>query len=244
MSAKIMRPTWSNRADEIPLSTGGALALTAAVLPMDPLARIAVATSHPSDLLRRWAEAWSLEEATRLAIHNLCQPPVTLTTQYAKSPVGDEFKPHTIPGSSVWDGPRDSLMTILSERSDLWIQDAASSLAITQFARAVVLKPGMVIVDLCAGQGTKTRQLVAAFPGVKIIASDQDPNRARALVETVNKIRTSECDVPHDISILSLRDTHIELKGRAHVVLTDVPCSNSGVPVSYTHLTLPTNREV
>ena len=39
-------------------------------------------------------------------------------------------------------------------------------------------------MDLCAGQGTKTRQLAATFPEAEIIATDIDGERYKVLTET------------------------------------------------------------
>ena len=76
-------------------------------------------------------------------------------------------------------GPGPWLGEMLSARDDVWVQDAASVLAIRSIAD---LRP-RVVADVCAGQGTKTRQLAATFPDAEIWASDPDPARSAVLAE-------------------------------------------------------------
>jgi 16S rRNA (cytosine967-C5)-methyltransferase len=222
---RAFRPTWTNRADEIPLADGRALVLRAAVLPEDPVMRLAVATSHPSALVRHWTAMLGADVAERLALHDVAAPPVTLCTNYAASPLPDSCTPHSLPGSCVFDGSRDALAALLRARTDLWVQDAASSLAVERLRRFRGgddwVADGLV-VDVCAGQGTKTRQLAAAFPHATIVAADPAPERAKALAEVVRGIGPRA-------RVLSLPDLHRSLKGTARLVLLDVPCTNSGV---------------
>lgn len=219
------RPTWTNRADEIPLADGRALVLRAAVLPEDPILRLAIATSHPSALLRHWSTMLGPEVAERLALHDVAAAPVTLFTAHAAGPLPDSCTPHSLEGSSVFTGSRDELAALLKQRSDVWVQDAASSLAVERLRRLRGdddwVGEGLV-VDVCAGQGTKTRQLAASFPRSTIVAADPAPDRAKALAEVVRGIGPRA-------SVLPLPDLHRSLKGRSRLVLLDVPCTNSGV---------------
>lgn len=222
---RTFRPAWANRADEIPLADGRALVLRAAVLPEDPVLRLAIATSHPSALIRHWTTMLGAETAERLALHDVAAPPVTLCTAHAASPLPESCTPHSLPGSSVFSGSRDALASLLRERGDLWVQDAASSLAVERLRR---LRGGDdwvadgLVVDVCAGQGTKTRQLAASFPRATIIAADPAPDRAKALAEVVRGIGPRA-------RVLPLPELHRSLRGEAALVLLDVPCTNSGV---------------
>jgi 16S rRNA (cytosine967-C5)-methyltransferase len=76
-------------------------------------------------------------------------------------------------------------------------------------------------VDLCAGQGTKTRQLAAVFPTAGIIATDVDGARYRTLADFW---RGNE-----RVRVLPIDDAIRDASGRADLVLLDVPCSNTGV---------------
>ena len=129
---------------------------------------------------------------------------------------GYGLTPHKLPGHHVWSGPHDQLAAMLRSRRDVWVQDPASSLGVASVAD---LKPGLVL-DLCAGMGTKTRQLAATFPNAKIITTDVDLPRFKTL-QQVFKGNEQVTAVPY----ASL----IDYAGKADLILLDVPCSNTGV---------------
>jgi 16S rRNA (cytosine967-C5)-methyltransferase len=81
------------------------------------------------------------------------------------------------------------------------------------------LNPSLVI-DACAGQGTKTRQLAAAFPNAKIIATDIHDARRETLKKTFAGSEQVE---------VVLHKRLIDYSGKADLVFLDVPCSNTGV---------------
>ncbi|MBL0926063.1 MAG: hypothetical protein IBJ11_00210 [Phycisphaerales bacterium] len=210
------RPRWDDARNELPMTDGSALMVSREVLPRDPLTRLAVATSHPLDLLQAWARDLPLREVRRLAVHGLAAPPTVLNTAYAKSPLPEACIPHAAPGHHLWTGEFEALASLLAERKDIWAQDPASSLAVSS---VVDLRPSC-IVDVCAGMGTKTRQLAAAFPGAEIYATDIDIPRLRTLREVF---------AGHErIRVIDYRQ-RTELAGKADLVLLDVPCSNTGV---------------
>jgi len=203
--------------DEIPLASGGSITLSEEALPQDPLERLAAATSHPLGLLRLWARAMPLREVRRLALHGIVRPPVILNTAHAQTPPPAECtRVHDAPGHHVFTGDREALVALLAERRDIWVQDPASSLAVESISD---LRPH-VIVDACAGRGTKTRQLEASFREAQIIATDVDGERRSSLHES---FRTSE-----RVRVVEPKAL-LDFAGRADLVLLDVPCSNTGV---------------
>ncbi|MFU8828572.1 MAG: transcription antitermination factor NusB, partial [Phycisphaerales bacterium] len=213
---RLFRASWSNQRDELPLPDGTALVLNGPLLPADPHDCLAITTSTPAHLLRAWVKASSLREARPLASHGLASPPTILNTSGAKSPLPETCIPHDAPGHHVFTGTRPELTALLASRSDIWVQDPASSLAVQS---VLDLKPE-VIIDACAGLGTKTRQLAAAFPDARIIATDIDRPRYESLRRSMQGIANVQV-IPYS-----------ELKshaGTADLILLDVPCSNTGV---------------
>lgn len=211
------RDAWTDRTDELPLADGRALALAVSRLPDDPVSRLAVATSHPIGLLRAWMKQHSIREVRALASHGLALPPVILNTQHAREPIPlDLAKPHAAPGHHLFFGSREDLTALLARRDDVWVQDPASSLAVQS---VLDLNPSLII-DACAGQGTKTRQLAAAFPNAKIIATDVHDQRR----ETLKKTFAGSAQVE-----VVLHKRLIDYAGKADLVFLDVPCSNTGV---------------
>jgi 16S rRNA (cytosine967-C5)-methyltransferase len=214
-SGKAFRPACADARDELPMPDGTALVLAEPVLPADPLSRLAVVTSTPIELLRSWAKHRSLREARRLALHGLVQPPTILNTAHARAPLPDSCVPHALPGHHVWTDTHTALSELLRDRRDLWVQDPASSLAVST---STDVNPSL-IVDPCAGMGTKTRQLAATFPNARLIAADVDMVRVKALRQSVDAERVTV--VPYQ--------SLIDYAGQADLVLLDVPCSNTGV---------------
>src|SRR5262249_29649792 len=148
--------------------------------PEDANSRLEIVTSTPRELLRGWSKSMSALDVRKLAIHGLRTGPVIINGAHAKAPLPESAVAHTAPGHFVWTGAHDELVALLRSRSDIWVQDPASSLAVESAAH---LTPSLII-DACAGLGTKTRQLAATFPNAKIIATDIDLPRLSTLRRT------------------------------------------------------------
>lgn len=202
----------------LPVSPNRSRGLRGVSFPDDKLARLAVATSMPETVLRRWRRQMSYEEARSACIHALAKPPTILNTLHTTALLpADSTEPHTDPGHAVWRGTHESLGTLLETRRDVWVQDPGSSGAV----RSVAGGSPAVIGDLCAGQGTKTRQLAATFPEASIVATDVDRTRYTVLARTF---------AGHDrVRVLPPDEARSALIGAADLVLLDVPCSNTGV---------------
>jgi 16S rRNA (cytosine967-C5)-methyltransferase len=104
------------------------------------------------------------------------------------------------------------------------VQDAGSQ----WIAAACGARPGMTVVDLCAGAGGKTLALAAAMAGRgRLVAADTirsrlarlEPRAARA---GATFIETLLLDQSHEARGLAA------LQGQADVVLVDAPCSGTG----------------
>lgn len=221
------RAVWTDQPDELPMHDGSAFVLAEAVLPMEPLHRLAVVTSHPVELLQSWSLRLGPDEVRRLALHGLTSPPVILNVMHSQGgregagpPLEAQFTiPHTRKGHAVFTHPRGLVRSALEGRRDIWVQDPAASAAVLSIADLPLA--GGLIMDLCAGQGTKTRQLAAVFPNTRIVASDVDEAR-RLVLESVFQ-GSQQVAV---VSPKQLRRDYIE---KADLILLDVPCSNTGV---------------
>jgi 16S rRNA (cytosine967-C5)-methyltransferase len=104
------------------------------------------------------------------------------------------------------------------------IQDEGSQL----IALATHARPGMTVVDLCAGAGGKTLALAAMMAGEgRLIACDVDRARLARLAPRAERagarnIETRMLDGGRETTALA------DLAGQADVVLIDAPCSGSG----------------
>jgi 16S rRNA (cytosine967-C5)-methyltransferase len=203
--------------DRIPLSDGRVVVLKEPVLPAAEVDLLAASTSTPVWLLRRWASRWPADRVREMALHGLVRAPIVLHTGLATSPLPSGLIPHSAPGHHVFTGTHSELVSLLASRRDLWVQDAASSRAV---ASASSLRPSLII-DLCAGQGTKTRQLAATFPDARIVATDVDPGRLRTL--------QASFEGSEQVRIVPSTGLMPGMARSADLILLDVPCSNTGV---------------
>lgn len=209
---------WDDRRDALPMEDGGVVMLNEAALPEEPAARLGVATSHPRELLEAWSSRQDAATVRRLAMHSLMTAPTTLNVAHAEAPLDEAVsRPHAMAHARVFTGTREQLLALMAARRDVWVQDAASALA----AMSLRGMEPRVVVDLCAGQGTKTRQLAAIFPDARIIAADTDDRRLETLQETFAG--------QERVEVMEFGAAAGACRGEADLVLLDVPCSNTGV---------------
>ena len=216
-TAPARREAWSGLRDELPLADGGARVLTEPILPEDTARRLAVATGLAPALIDHLARDHTEAEVRGFALHGVARPAVILNTAHVSAPLPMAvLEPHACPGHHVYTGPAGGLESLLASRADIWAQDPASSAAV----HLVAGQTPRLIVDLCAGRGTKTRQLRALFPDADLVATDIKAER-RSVLDDV--FRTDP-----GVSILAPDDL-LALSGGADLVLVDAPCSNTGV---------------
>ena len=104
------------------------------------------------------------------------------------------------------------------------IQDLGSQLIID----ACVAKPGMAVLDLCAGAGGKTLGLANYMAGKgRLIASDTSRARLDQLTPRANRAGTLEIETML-LNPGKERDMLVDLAGACDIVLVDAPCSGSG----------------
>jgi 16S rRNA (cytosine967-C5)-methyltransferase len=102
------------------------------------------------------------------------------------------------------------------------VQDEGSQLA----ALLAEAKPGMQVLDLCAGAGGKTLALAAAMQNQgQIYATDPDPRRLAPIFGRLARsgARNVQVRAPRGQA-----DVLGDLKGRCDLVLIDAPCTGSG----------------
>lgn len=230
LAQPVRRAAWSGARAELPLSDGRALVFKQDVFPEESFDHLGLATSCPPELFEHWTTQFEGEEgepALRAQmLHLLSEPPTILNVAFAapetlaalSAGTPPLTSAHDSPHARVWHGPRQELGPFLAKHPEVWVQDAASAHVVNALMVASPSLPPGPMVDLCAGQGTKTRHLAHAFPGRQIIATDVDPPR----LESLRRINLPNVKVvsPEEIA---------EAGRGAALVLADVPCSNSGV---------------
>lgn len=209
------------RRDLVPLADGSALRMSLEVFSEDAAQCLAEKTSHARDLILHWIGAFGFKDAAQLARHDLVEAPLIVTPY---DPRDARFEGHAVPhtdaGFGVWTGSHGELTAFLATNADIRVQDPTAA-ATVALAREALAKPPACIVDLCAGRGTKTRQLAALYPDATVFATDPDRGRFASLMALAAANPRVRALPPQEL----FRAT----AGRADLVLLDVPCSNSGV---------------
>ncbi|MHC4908938.1 MAG: transcription antitermination factor NusB [Planctomycetota bacterium] len=200
------------RRDEVPREDGGAWRLTEDVFNADDAKRLGQVTGHAGGLIDRWIDRLGWEKTAEVAWHGLAAPPVIL----AGVPADDaRVEAHEQAGFVVLREAGD-LAGVLADHPGARVQDPTAGAAV---AATASIAPGC-IVDVCAGRGTKTRQLADLHPTASIVATDPGADH-RAQLERILAGRP-DCSV-------RAAGPMPDLAGQADLVLLDVPCSNTGV---------------
>jgi len=216
---------WMTSRRTIPLPGGGARVLSEDLMPEEPDRRPAVAVGLPTALLTALRENIGDRAAREVAAASMANAPTILNVAHAKLPVqSPDLHPHHEPGHAVFTGPHAELARLLKARPDVWAQDPASSHTL-RFSVDLLAAAGAEpkrILDLCAGQGTKTRQLAAMFKDARVFATDTDERRLSVLSALFHGSPQVTVVAAAQVEALAAQEPF-------DLVLLDVPCSNTGV---------------
>ncbi|MDF1869293.1 MAG: transcription antitermination factor NusB [Phycisphaerales bacterium] len=209
--------SYSNQSNTIPLANGSALVLNNLNLPEDPLTHTSTAYSLPKATIKRWTKLYP-DRVNQLVSHTLIHPPTLVYTQHwTEVPDQEDLAPHDSLSHRVYTGSRTHLTRLLDANPSLRVQDPASSSVVQSIPDGNY----NTIIDYCAGQGTKTRQLVERFPNATIIAMEIDSRRLDTLMDVFDDNRS--------VLVRHVDELAESVPNGADLILTDVPCSNSGV---------------
>lgn len=201
-----------------PILGGGVIRLARPLLPnVEPLDRhLAVATSHPPALAAAWASRFGPPRATDMLLHSLFNAPTIVRCPDASAIEATLAVPHERAGYYVWRGDHASLTGFLAGGPGRWVQDVTAADAVAMTAD----RSPRLIVDYCAGRGTKTRALADLHRAARVIATDIVPARLAELQRLF---------AGHDrVRVVPFAEM-ARHRQSADLLVLDVPCSNTGV---------------
>jgi 16S rRNA (cytosine967-C5)-methyltransferase len=216
------RPSsWRERDDAMPLGDGRVLRLTRPVFSGDPVRRLCEQVSIGEPLLLHWHNVAGRDRAVERAVHGLRPAPTVVAglppaAVLPGAPFADRLEPHADAGFHVWTGDHAGLVALLASHREARVQDAASA---RPMRLADALRPA-VILDACAGRGTKTGQLAQLHPTAEVVATDTDGERLRALALAFESHAHVKVTTPEGLR---------RVVGKVDLLVLDVPCSNTGV---------------
>ncbi|MHB8882064.1 MAG: 16S rRNA (cytosine(967)-C(5))-methyltransferase RsmB [Thermodesulfovibrionales bacterium] len=196
----------------------------------DPVMGLAVNTSHPRWMIKRWIKRFGPEEAGRIAAANMMKPPLTLranTLRTTRERLLGLLADHGISAEPALYSPEGILVKGTVHYSDLLfaaglfvVQDEASQLV----SHLLGPLPGERILDACAAPGGKTTHIAQLMnDSGEVLAVDKDPERLRRLNQNISSL-----------GITSVRVIQADVSGLAGLapfdrILLDAPCSATGV---------------
>lgn len=196
-------------------------------LPNDPIAALAIRTSHPDWLLHLWKAQYGEERMTVIAESALRIKPMAArvnpmqTTIEALLQDGRFQRGRLAKYAVIGDGALPSSDWV--KRHDISIQDEASQMAV----EALDPRPGMRILDMCAAPGTKSVQMAEWMRDRgTIFCLDIHPHR----VELVKQAKDSRhLQSLHPVCMDATTVGDVYEAGSFDAVLLDAPCSGLGV---------------
>lgn len=197
--------------------------------PSDHATAIAVTTSHPIWMVRRWIERWGPEKTAALCRFNNEIPPTSLRVNSLKTDrtaleallrkEGATVEPAAVsPAALYLKGV--SLGALPSYlHGQFYVQDEGAQL----ISYWVSPRPGESVLDLCAAPGGKTTHLAELMAGRgEVVATDLSDERMALIRENVERLHTPA------VSVKPLAEaTAPDL--RYDRILVDAPCSALGI---------------
>jgi 16S rRNA (cytosine967-C5)-methyltransferase len=179
--------------------------------------------SFPEWLVERWLARYGVLQTQNL-LTSLNRPPeFTLRINLEKVQKKDVIRTIEDMGVKVRPGVFldsalhvDRLAPVLADplfrQKLVQVQDESSQLA----GLALSARPGDLVLDACAGQGTKTTQIMEGPRDIRVIAMDTDAGRLRSIRPPIPAIRADALHAP-------FREETFD------IILLDAPCSSIGV---------------
>lgn len=199
----------------------------------DPVERLAVETSHPLWLVKRWINVYGAQETEKMCQTNLLAPQVTVRVNKLKGSVEQIKNKLEEEGISVRRGnlAEDSfivekgnvLHTNCFKNGEVTIQDESSMLV----ARALAPEENSVVLDACAAPGGKTTHLAERMNNKgKIIACDLHEHKVKLIQNATNRLGISIIEA----NVLDARKASTTYREESFdYILVDAPCSGFGV---------------
>ncbi|NLE29553.1 MAG: methyltransferase domain-containing protein [Phycisphaerae bacterium] len=194
--------------------------------PDNPVDYLSLAYSFPAWLIKRWLQRWTFHDLKPILAAANARPSLIVRPNPLKISLEGLAELLTAESCKIRILPDDGAILLLEHppisQLDAFAQGFFQVQDVTAMALAKKLdvKPGMKILDLCAGLGTKTTQL-AELSGdrAQIVASDLSPAKLEKLEQNAARL-----------GLKSIKTVPLEDVGQGFdVVVLDVPCTNTGV---------------
>ena len=200
---------------------------------LDPTKRLAIETSHPEWLVKRWVEQLGYEETKKMCEINLKPPVQTARVNISRTTVDELLHQLENDGYSVSKGDL-SLDSIKSTSGNLvhstafkqgllTIQDESSMLV----ARALGVSINEKVLDSCAAPGGKTTHIAELLNNTgQVISLDLHEHKVRLIDQQVERLQLSNVTTKA-LDSRKVKEHFVEES--FDKILVDAPCSGFGV---------------
>ena len=197
----------------------------------DAIERVAVATSHPPWLIKRWIDQFGRDHAEALARANNEPAPIAFRIVNNRAVEAEVIERLGNGGAKLlrsniarraWRVTgAGNLLSELVTQGQIYVQDEASQLV----AEVLDAKPGQWVLDLCAAPGSKTTQIGnMANDSAVVIASDLHEHRLKTVAASA---KLQGLQAIHCLALDGLQSLPF-MEGPFERVLVDAPCSGTG----------------
>ncbi|MGO1059800.1 16S rRNA (cytosine(967)-C(5))-methyltransferase RsmB [Planococcus sp. FY231025] len=199
----------------------------------DPYEKVAIETSHPVWMIKRWAEQFGLEKTREMALENNKAPSQTVrvnTVQATPEEVIEMLESeglHAVQSKLVPEclivTEGQPVRTATFEKGFITIQDESSMLP----AYALQVEPDMDVLDMCAAPGGKTTHIAEKMENRgNLFAMDLHKHKIKLIDETAKRLGHTVIQTEAGDGKKSVERFGEEKFDR---ILVDAPCSGLGV---------------
>ncbi|QOR68514.1 16S rRNA (cytosine(967)-C(5))-methyltransferase RsmB [Cytobacillus suaedae] len=199
----------------------------------DPVKRLAIETSHPEWLVKRWVEQMGYEEAKKMCEINLIPPSQTARVNLSRTTIeevltmlkeeGYEVEKGDLSEDSVKITKGNLVSSHAFSEGYLTIQDESSMLV----ARALDIQHNHQVLDSCAAPGGKTTHIAELLKNSgQVMSLDLHEHKVRLINQQVSRLKLT------NVKTLAMDSRKAEgqfEKESFDRILVDAPCSGFGV---------------
>jgi 16S rRNA (cytosine967-C5)-methyltransferase len=199
----------------------------------DPIERLALETSHPLWLVKRWVSQYGYEETKKMCKINLQPPEQTARTNSNRlsrdtlmerlKSEGFQVEKGTVSPYAVKSLKGNLAHSQAFAEGLLTIQDESSMLV----ADALGVEEGNQVLDCCAAPGGKTTHIAELLHNTGMVVSlDLHEHKVRLIQEQVERLSLSNVTT----KVMDSRNVHLHFQEESfEKILVDAPCSGFGV---------------
>jgi 16S rRNA (cytosine967-C5)-methyltransferase len=199
----------------------------------DPVERLALETSHPLWLVKRWVKQFGIEEARKMCETNLLPPEQTARVNTARATVNEVIERLRMDGIEAEQGhvapeaikaeKGNFANTTAFKEGYLTIQDESSMLV----ARALGVQENDQVLDSCAAPGGKSTHIAELMNNTgQVISLDIHDHKVKLIQEQAARLQLTNI---HAKMLDSRKVGERFAKETFDKILVDAPCSGFGV---------------